>query len=263
MAVQAHTTNQINEATHQRRAARPVSQDPVLLTHLADLPTLQRVVAVPCRAKPTDILALQRIVGNRAVTRLIQAKPAAPVRKAVRKVQVHVTSEKDGTALIAPYSHARHLNLATIYQVPSYKMTVTGSKTGGEQLFKVIRFGLRRRGADPLPVPAQLTCNAGLTSGRTFMPSWNKSYSPRSFTGTARRGAWVLVGHILIHEGPAAGEVAGSLGCIEVTGTGEWNRFLGTIESFAGATCARVGQKGALTVKLGGAPRPVAVLRSS
>jgi hypothetical protein len=178
-------------------------------------------------------------------------------------VQVHITGEKDGTASIAPYSHARGLNLATIYHVPTYKMTVTGSKTGGEKLFKVIRFGLRRRGTDPSPVPVQPTCNKGLTDGQTFGPYWNTSYSPHSFTGTARRGAWVLVGHILIHEGPATGGVAGSLGCIEVTGAGEWNIFLETIESFAEATCAQVGRKRALTVKLDGAPRPVAVLQSS
>ena len=41
---------------------------------MTDLETLQSAVAAPGLARSADILALQRTMGNRAVTRLIQAK---------------------------------------------------------------------------------------------------------------------------------------------------------------------------------------------
>jgi hypothetical protein len=74
MAAKAHTTNLTNEAAPKRQVAKWASKEPAVLTHQADLATLQCTVTVPSVAKHTDILALQRTVGNRAVTRLIQTK---------------------------------------------------------------------------------------------------------------------------------------------------------------------------------------------
>jgi hypothetical protein len=59
----------------KRRAPEPVRQEPVALR---EQPTLtigvQRAIQEPGEARPRDILALQRMAGNRAVTGLIQAK---------------------------------------------------------------------------------------------------------------------------------------------------------------------------------------------
>jgi hypothetical protein len=74
MPAKAPSAKQTNESAQKRKAAKPVAQEPVALTLQADLETWQRAVANPRAARPSDILALQRTVGNRAVTRLIQAK---------------------------------------------------------------------------------------------------------------------------------------------------------------------------------------------
>jgi hypothetical protein len=74
MPTRASSTRQTSESAQKREAAKPVAQEPVALTLQADLETWQRAVANPRAARPSDILALQRTVGNRAVTRLIQTK---------------------------------------------------------------------------------------------------------------------------------------------------------------------------------------------
>jgi len=74
MSDKASTMKQNKESAQKREVAKPVAQEPVALTQQADLGTLQRAVANPRVARPSDILALQRTVGNQAVTRLIQTK---------------------------------------------------------------------------------------------------------------------------------------------------------------------------------------------
>ncbi len=75
MAVhQKSNANQVNEAASKQRTVRPVGEGPVVLTPQLDPVVLRRAIASPGRATPADILALQRAVGNRAVTRLIQPK---------------------------------------------------------------------------------------------------------------------------------------------------------------------------------------------
>ena len=76
MAEKAQRTRQTNETARKREPTRPVARKPVALVQQADLGTLQRAVANPRVARPSDILALQRTAGNQAVTRLIQTKLA-------------------------------------------------------------------------------------------------------------------------------------------------------------------------------------------
>src|SRR6266700_1867184 len=82
-------------------------------------------------------------------------------------------------------------------------------------------------------------------------------YSPHSFSGKGRRGAWQLIpgAGFLIHEGADsnAGDAGGSVGCIEV-GEGGWNAFLGEIEALAGGPCTSVGASRKLTVTIEYAP---------
>jgi hypothetical protein len=72
---QVQNAKQTNDAAHPRRTIPPVQQSPVELTLQADqVVSVQRAIADPRAASPRDILALQRVAGNRAVTRLIQTK---------------------------------------------------------------------------------------------------------------------------------------------------------------------------------------------
>ncbi len=76
MPDKAPSTRETSKATnqHQHRADQPARQSPVALTELSSPLELQRAIADPRAATPRDILTLQRLAGNRAVTRLIQAK---------------------------------------------------------------------------------------------------------------------------------------------------------------------------------------------
>ncbi|HSR29395.1 MAG TPA: hypothetical protein VLY63_02445, partial [Anaerolineae bacterium] len=72
---QGRNAAQHKEGTKSRHAAGPVGQHPALEAQQADLEVLQRAIADPARARPGDILALQRVTGNRAVSGLlVQAK---------------------------------------------------------------------------------------------------------------------------------------------------------------------------------------------
>jgi hypothetical protein len=74
MSAKTTNPNQTHEADHKHEAAKPVAPQSAELTPLTDLETLQSAVATLGLARSADILTLQRTMGNRAVTRLIQAK---------------------------------------------------------------------------------------------------------------------------------------------------------------------------------------------
>jgi hypothetical protein len=108
----------INVAAHRGRGIKPSSdvacKQPPSRTHAAGpsarprqaLELLQRAVENPAAASPAAILALQRTAGNRAVTRLVQAKLM------VGPVGDHYEREADRVAaqmvsMPAPVSHQR------------------------------------------------------------------------------------------------------------------------------------------------------------
>jgi hypothetical protein len=73
-------TGQVSHVEHrdktspQRGPVKPVGRGPLAPAPQSDARSLQQAIADPSQARPADILALQRSAGNRAVTRLIQAK---------------------------------------------------------------------------------------------------------------------------------------------------------------------------------------------
>ncbi|MBI2901361.1 MAG: hypothetical protein HYY17_14345 [Planctomycetes bacterium] len=169
---------------------------------------------------------------------------------------------------IVPYSHADGLQywtpagsprpVAVVYKVPYYFIRVEG---GGE--YKAVRFGLQNKGT--LPPPATRPCDAGLSSPRVCNPTWVPGYSPHSFPGSSRAGAWRLLPGkgFLVHEGANTllGQVGGSLGCVEIL-DGRWNEFLGEIERIGKSTCSDIGSKGKLKVTIEAASYPVATLKT-
>jgi len=175
-----------------------------------------------------------------------------------KAVKVTVTSHQVGSWTTAPYSHAAGLQVNAIYVVPIYRVTV-----GAGVSFKAIRFGLVNRGQNP--PPQERICDAGLAEAQHASPSWISTYSPHSFQGAARPGAWQIYPgkSFLIHEGTenTTSMIGGSLGCIEIVGPGEWNRFLATLESMAGSTCAEIGHAKSMSLTIEAATRPVAKLR--
>jgi hypothetical protein len=184
----------------------------------------------------------------------------------MKNVHVVVTAEILGKTLVVPFSHDRGLQFfvqnrqvtesPVVYQVPSYEVRIEG----GSQ-YSAVRFGLQNKGF--MPPPTSWRCDAGLSAEHHCTPTWVPGYSPHSFTGTSRPGAWrLLLGRgFLIHEGAdtTLGQVGGSLGCIEIL-DGEWNTFLGEIERIGGAPCAGLGNAGRLKVDIEAAALPMATL---
>ena len=176
-----------------------------------------------------------------------------------RTVKVTVKAKQVGTWTTAPFSHESGLDMGAIYEVPIYEIAIEP-----KYFFKAVRFGLVNRKQKPPPKSRQ--CDAGLTAPRTVNPTWVPHYSPHSFRGAARPGAWrILPGkQFLIHEGSADKNrsIGGSLGCIEIVGVGEWNRFLSSIESEGAATSAQIGAAQTLVLKIEQASYPFAKLLS-
>jgi hypothetical protein len=180
-------------------------------------------------------------------------------------VQITVTNRQVGTGPVVPYSHSKGLQFyrgealrPVVYSVPVYELRITSGAS-----YAVVRFGLHNRGDDA--TPRVRACDAGLHEPRDCTPSWMPHYSPHSFHGGVRAGAWQLLPGkgFLIHEGAnrLTDQVAGSIGCIEVL-DGRWNTFLAEIERIGGGTCYQIAASRKLSVKIEFAPYPQAVLRS-
>ncbi len=71
---QTHQSDPKNEAAQKQPKAKPAQPGPAALAPQVSPLALQRAIDDPGHARPADILALQRLGGNRAVSRLIQAK---------------------------------------------------------------------------------------------------------------------------------------------------------------------------------------------
>jgi hypothetical protein len=180
------------------------------------------------------------------------------------QVKITITGKPKGTTTVVPFSHAKGLQhfmsgnvptaLAVKYQVPSYDVRITGGST-----YAAVRFGLVNDGSTPVT----RTCDAGLSAARVCTPTWISSYSPHSFAGSARRGAWRLLPEkgFLIHEGAdtTVGQSGGSLGCVEILDA-RWNTFLREIEALANASAAEIGKAGLLKVSIEQASYPTATL---
>jgi hypothetical protein len=181
-------------------------------------------------------------------------------------VHVVITGKLRGKTHVVPFSHGAGLQFYVVngivteqpveYEVPIYEVRVAG---GG--VYTAVRFGLQNNGTMP-PLRTRM-CDAGLSRSHSCVPSWVAGYSPHSFEGGPRAGAWRLLPGkgFLIHEGAdtTKGQVGGSLGCIEIL-DGRWNSFLEEIERLAHAACPVIGRTGTLTVTIDSASYPRATL---
>lgn len=183
------------------------------------------------------------------------------------QVEVTVTSFVRGTGPVVPYNSTEGLQVyldprgirtskPVVYDVPTYAVVI-----GGGRSYQAIRFGLRNDGRRP---PPERPCDTGLGHERVCYPQWVPNYSPHSFQGGIRRGAWRLIPgqNFLIHEGAnrMEGQVGGSIGCVEIL-DGRWNEFLEEIEALGKGTCAQLAAAHHVKVSIQRAPWPNATLR--
>jgi hypothetical protein len=73
-----------NELPHrQHRIVKQIEQERTAEIQQVNPENLPRVAADPHSAKQTDVLAVQKVLGNRAATRLIQTRPSADVQRVI------------------------------------------------------------------------------------------------------------------------------------------------------------------------------------
>ncbi len=139
----------------------------------------------------------------------------------MHKVFVTVTNSKNGIAKLSSYPYRPD---RTTYEVPLYIVKVKGTDKAGnaiETKFKAIRFGVKRT----------QTINAhmvGLQDAQSYTLKWN-------YITTMEEMAWRVYDGFFVHRGPEKplGGIYGSIGCIEICGVGEWDKFNNLIKELA------------------------------
>lgn len=152
------------------------------------------------------------------------------------RVTVTVTDVQMGFADVRAYDHVTGGNdFSTLYRVPTYMVTVSGSlEIDGKweavnYNFEAIRFGVETGS------PARVV---GLSSDQTHQIFWD--HMSDRMEGFRITGGW------FIHTGPpndvnGGGFVQGwgALGCIEICGTGEWDIFKKAVIKISGVSAAK------------------------
>ncbi len=164
----------------------------------------------------------------------------------MRPVTITITNLIVGTAHITSYPYRPKPRI--LYKVPLYRVTVEGKDERNNSVtedFKAIRFGVHR-------TPEKQARVVGLADAQTHTLSW-------SYIRTMQGEAWRVYDGFFIHKGPAnpTSEAYGSIGCVEICGANEWDRFNDTIKKLAGLDdLARIGNNHLLTAEYQRANRP-------
>lgn len=108
------------------------------------------------------------------------------------------------------------------FLVPVYEGIVLGSDGKGNRVqerFEVLRFGVQCEDGNTARV-------IGLADQQTHkIKAWIPTYSVHSASSN-EDGAWQVFNNFLIHDGPDnSTEIFATIGCIEIMGPSEFNRF--------------------------------------
>ena len=150
------------------------------------------------------------------------------MQKTKRKVTILVTNITQGTGYVLSYPD-KQLNKRIKYRIPLYVVQVEGINRNGNrvsEIFSAIRFGVYKsyNGGRPKTV--------GLSDEQTHTLTWDD-------ISTMSGEAWRVYDGFFIHEGPnyplGNKRIFGSIGCIEICGVGEWDRFNKLIVELSGA----------------------------
>ena len=146
-----------------------------------------------------------------------------PERKGIFPVEIKVLDKKIGEGILRPYPNSD----GNSYGTPIYEMTVSGKDDKYEEkiyTFKVIRFGIQRdlgKGITEARV-------VGLANQQEYVLNWDQA----TMHG---EGSWRVYDNFLVHRGAEYPELQpwGAIGCIEVCGLNEWDRFNNVIKELS------------------------------
>jgi hypothetical protein len=176
--------------------------------------------------------------------------------QSLNNILITVTNEVVGKAntFSYPYSNSNDPKKLIRYEIPIYKVTVSGTDENGNDVsmdLEAIRFGVKNVKSGQ----AKDSYMQGIESGTFSKAPWDPSYQPHSFESN-EKGAWVVKGNYLIHDGPDPGYLGASNGCVEILNKGGFNKFNDFIISLSGskaptrgAQLNEIGQKGLVTIK--------------
>ena len=206
----------------------------------------------------------QNIRGHNQNARQAEKNVNGPGGDELRNVLVTVTGEIVGTArtFSYPFSNSNDPSKMIRYEVPVYKVIVSGTDDEGNKVskeYRALRFGVKNSKYGEVKDSRVV----GLEEEETFEKvPWDDSYKPHSFESN-EKGAWVVDGDYLIHDGPDEGFLGASNGCVEPLGKNKFNEFNDDIIRMSGskaptrsAQLKEIGKKGALTVKYEKASKP-------
>lgn len=176
----------------------------------------------------------------------------------IRKIDITVGHLPGEEAVMKSYPF---YDLRT-YLMPLYTLTVAGTDEKGaieQREFEVLRFGIKRDTAKSAPMVVGLA-NTQIHTIKAWLPSYNV-HSATSL----ELGAWRVYDNFLIHDGPdyPQSEKFGSIGCVEICGTGGFITFCDFIDSISGADgpdqtarLTAIAMSGRMSIKYQGAMRP-------
>ncbi|WP_276166073.1 hypothetical protein [Zobellia alginiliquefaciens] len=169
----------------------------------------------------------------------------------MRAVTVRVTNLTLGNAHITSYPY-RPNRPSILYRVPLYRVSIEGKTSGNNSViedFEAIRFGVQRTTTEGPSI-------VGLADAQTHNLTWD-------YISTMDDDAWRVYDGFFIHQGPSnpISGGYGSIGCIEICGGGEWDRFNDTIKNLTGQnSLTQISNSQLLTAEYESATRPPLIL---
>lgn len=164
----------------------------------------------------------------------------------MRPTTIIVTNFTLGDAHLVSFPDKQ--NYQILYKVPLYRIYVEGRDAANnfvQEDFEAIRFGVHK---DPSGQPKVV----GLADLQSHSLSWD-------YITTMMEEAWRVYDGFFIHRGPdhPLTDKYGSIGCVEICGVGEWDRFNNTIRNLTGANdLTQIGNSRLLTADYEIATRP-------
>lgn len=164
----------------------------------------------------------------------------------MRRVTIIITNFTLGNAHVKSYPDNQ--NSSILYRVPLYRVYVEGRDAANNLVqkdFEAIRFGVHK----PYSSHARIV---GLADTQTHTLSWDN-------ISTMPGNAWRVYDGFFVHKGPdfPLTEHYGSIGCVEICGLDEWDRFNDVIKNLTGLnTFNQISNSGLLSADYESATRP-------
>lgn len=180
MANYACIVNERINKTPIKTPSEPNSHSQAQQLAIAPAQSFNRIISAPALTRPTDILRLQRTLGNQAVgTLLARSTPRPSLAQAKLTVDTHVTPGSAGVI-------QRKSGLASQSNIITFTTTAREAWEDTEfkrQPLKALSTYLAKAVNDQLPVPCKIEYSAsGVSRGQFDHKTWVIKFNPEEYT---------------------------------------------------------------------------------